>query len=164
MPRVAALQREQAIGRFTAGNDPQALSVTFNRHVSTTYKLCHRFQASGSTSDAPPSGRPRAATPWQDRHIVQVHLPDRFQTAEETGRNVVCNHRASISGQTVPRRLTKRNRQNCRPARRPVLTQRHHQARLQWAQAHVGWTWRQWQNVLISNEKLLLHQPCKWAC
>nr|KAG5692720.1 hypothetical protein BaRGS_033831 [Batillaria attramentaria] len=41
---------------------------------------------------------------------------------------------------------------NCRPARGPVLTVRHRQARLEWAQGHVNCNNVRWQNVLFSDE------------
>nr|KAG5689767.1 hypothetical protein BaRGS_031168 [Batillaria attramentaria] len=41
---------------------------------------------------------------------------------------------------------------NCRPARGPVLTVRHRQARLQWAQGHLNWNNVRWHNVLFSDE------------
>nr|KAG5689482.1 hypothetical protein BaRGS_021029 [Batillaria attramentaria] len=39
-----------------------------------------------------------------------------------------------------------------RTARGPVLTVRHRQARLQWAQGHLNWNNVRWQNVLFSDE------------
>ena len=39
-----------------------------------------------------------------------------------------------------------------RPARRPVLTARHRQQRLQWARQHQHWTWRQWRNIFFTDE------------
>nr|CAH7713528.1 unnamed protein product [Callosobruchus chinensis] len=39
-----------------------------------------------------------------------------------------------------------------RPLRVPLLTARHHTARLQWAKAHHDWLLPQWRNVLFSDE------------
>ena len=33
-----------------------------------------------------------------------------------------------------------------------MLTARHRQQRLQWAQKRLNWNWRQWQNVLFTDE------------
>nr|CAH7713901.1 unnamed protein product [Callosobruchus chinensis] len=38
------------------------------------------------------------------------------------------------------------------PLRVPLLTARHHTARLQWARAHQGWLLSQWRNLLFSDE------------
>lgn len=152
MPRLTPEQRARAVGRLEAGDDAQVVAVAFNCHVSTIYRLQQRFQTTGSTADAPRRGRPRVTTARQDRFIFRNHLGERFETAEETARTLVGNHQHPISGQTVRRRLVENHLYNRRPALGPVLTRRHRHARLQWAQARVNWTWRQWQHVLFTDE------------
>ncbi|KAK7093744.1 hypothetical protein V1264_007439 [Littorina saxatilis] len=139
MPRLTPEQRERAVGRLSAGDDPEAVAVAFNVHLSTVYRLQQRFVNTGSTADTQRSGRPRVTTQRQDRQILRHHLRNRFHTANETARNTVGNHQRLISGQTIRRRLAGRDLQNCRPARGPVLTQRHRMAR----QDHINWNWRQ---------------------
>ncbi|KAK7106741.1 hypothetical protein V1264_017962 [Littorina saxatilis] len=152
MPRSTPEQRERAVGRLSAGDDPEAVAVAFNVHLSTVYRLQQRFVNTGSTADTQRSGRPRVTTQRQDRQILRHHLRNRFHTANDTARNTVGNHQGLISGQTVRRRLAERHLQHCRPARGPVLTQRHRMARQQWAQDHINWNWRQWRNILFTDE------------
>lgn len=152
MPRLTTAQRERVLGRLEAGDDPQAVAVAFNCHISTVYRVLSRYRATGTTADAQRSGRPRVTTQRQDRHLFQTHIRNRFLSAEETARTTIGTHAAPISGQTVRRRLMERRLHNCRPARGPVLTLRHRRARLQWAQNHVNWTWRQWRHVLFTDE------------
>ncbi|KAK7103623.1 hypothetical protein V1264_018489 [Littorina saxatilis] len=152
MPRLTPEQRERAMGRLLAGDDPEAVAVAFNVHLSTVYRLQQRFVNTGSTADTQRSGRPRVTTQRQDRQILRHHLRNRFHTANKTARNTVGNHQRPISGQTIRRRLAERDLQNCRPARGPVLTQKHRMARQQWAQDHINWNWRQWRHILFTDE------------
>ena len=146
MPRLTPAERERAVGLLTAGE------VSFNVYLETIYRLQQRFTATGVTDDRPRTGRPRVTTQRQDRHIFHHHVRDRFQTANETGRNTLGNHQRPISGHTVQRRLAERDLENWRPARVPVLTRRHRLARLQWARNHANWNWRQWRTILFTDE------------
>ena len=152
MPRLTPAERERAVGLLTAGEDPRAVAVAFNVHLATIYRLQQRFTATGVTDDRPRTGRPRVTTQRQDCHIFRHHVRDRFQTANETGRNTLGNHQRLISGQTVRRRLAERDLENRRPARVLVLTRRHRLARLQWARNHANWNWRQWRTILFTDE------------
>ena len=73
MPRLTAAQREWAIGRLTAGDNPQTVAAAFNIYFTTVYRLQQRFVARGVTDDRPRSGRPRVTTPRQDRQIFRRH-------------------------------------------------------------------------------------------
>ena len=152
MPRLTAAQRERAIGHLEVGETAEAVAATFQCHISAIYRLQHRFLTTGATADAQRSGRPRVTTPRQDRHIFRNHVQDPFRTAAETARTIIGTHQAPISRQTASRRLHSRELRNCRPARGPVLTVRHRQARLQWAQDHLNWNNVRWQHVLFSDE------------
>ena len=152
MPRLAAAQRERAIGRLTAGDDPQTVAAAFNVHFTTVYRLQQRFAARGVTDDRPRSGRPRITTPRQDRQIFRNHQRACFLTASESAQRTIGRHQAPISSDTVRRRLRARDLRNCRPARVPVLTRRHRLARLQWARNHANWNWRQWRTVVFTDE------------
>nr|KAG5705303.1 hypothetical protein BaRGS_010754 [Batillaria attramentaria] len=75
MPRLTSAQRERAIGRLQSGDTPEAVAATFQCHISTIYRLQHRFVTTGATADAQRSGRPRVTTPRQDRlQWAQGHL------------------------------------------------------------------------------------------
>ncbi|KAK7099853.1 hypothetical protein V1264_022900 [Littorina saxatilis] len=152
MPRLTPEQRERAVGRLSAGDDPEAVAVAFNVHLSTVYRLQQRFVNIGSTADAQRSGRPRVTTQRQDRQILRHHLRNRFHTANETARNTVGNHQRpiiSVDRQSAEDLLSETSK-TAVPL--PVLTQRHRMARQQWAQDHINWNWRQWRNILFTDE------------
>nr|KAG5693248.1 hypothetical protein BaRGS_000830 [Batillaria attramentaria] len=106
----------------------------------------------------------------EDHQIHLKHLPPNVITATEKKKNgslQVSIESASLVGPVVgsifgasgliavsvfAAAFVIRGLRNCRPARGPVLTVRHRQARLQWAQGHLNWNNVRWQNVLFSDE------------
>lgn len=152
MPRLSANQREQAIGRLQAGQHAQVVANAFNVHVSTIHRLQHRYNTTNTTADRDRSGRPRVTTPRQDRFIHRQHLRDRFRPASVTARETIGAGRRPISADTVRRRLTTNNLCCRRPARGPILTAHHRQARLQWATQHRHWRHQQWRSIIFSDE------------
>ena len=101
MPPLRAAAREIAIGRLQAGQ--RQSDVALNVSQSTISRLWNRFQQSGSTADAPRSGRPRVTTPAHDRFIRLRHLCNRFLSAQSTVQALPGNQR--ISRHTVRNRI-----------------------------------------------------------
>ena len=63
MPPLRAAAKENAIGRLQAGQRQADVAHALNMSQSTISRLWNRFRQSGSTADAPRSGRPRVTTP-----------------------------------------------------------------------------------------------------
>ena len=148
MPRLNQNQRIQTLTMLARGDNDSIVSRAFGCHRNTIIRLRQRFQQTGGVADRRRPGSPRVTNPRTDRFITLTHLRRRFQTATSSARQY------GISKQTVLRRL-RQARQPIRP-RRPyleqVLTARHRDARLQWAQRHFRWGRQQWAHVLFSDE------------
>lgn len=158
MPRLSTEDRIRLRGHLEAGVSPRRVAAAFNVHLSTVYRLQERLQATGSTADRLRSGRPRVTTARQDRFIVRQHLQNRFQAATVTASNLPGGAPQRVASNTVRRRLAEQGLASRRPARGPVLTQRHRQARLQWAQARINWRGQQWGRVIFTDEsRFCLH-------
>lgn len=158
MPRLSPAERENALGRLQAGQSATEVAHALNVSPSTICRLWTRFQRTGSSADAPRSGRPRVTTPAQDRFIRLRHLRNRFLPASSTVQ--ACAGVRRISDQTVRNRLHAAGLRAYRPLRGNVLTGRHRQARLQWATQHRRWTLlNHWRHVWFSDEsQFLLHR------
>ena len=154
MLHLSDAQRHEALGMLRANATVSAVARAFNVKRDTIQKLRIRFQASGSVSDTPRSGRPRVTTAVEDNRIRVTHLRDRFQTASKTARE--WPGRRPISRFTVRRRLKAHGIVARQPARRTRLLQRHRQARLNWARLHRRWLNRQWNTVIFSDESRFL--------
>ena len=158
MPRLTAAQRERAIGRLTAGEDPQTVAAAFNVHFTTVYRLQQRFAARGVTDDRPRSRRPRVTTPRQDRQIFHNHQRDRFLTASETAQRTIGHHQAPISSDTSA------SQTSCtRPAELPSSSSASPHSQIPSARNHANWNWRQWRTVVFTDESVL-RQQCRRSC
>ncbi len=138
MPRLRAQERERAIGMLTAGMSAREVARRLHCCHSSVVRLQQRYLATGTTSDRPRSGQPRITTGGQDRCIRQLHLQNWFQPAAATSREIV-GTRGFVSEHTVRRRLQTSGLTARRPYVGPILTRRHRQQRLQWAQQRQNW-------------------------
>ena len=131
------------------GRTQDQVARRFNVSRSTIARLVQRVRATGTFADRPRSGAPRVTSVRQDNYIRQRHLRDRFLMAESTSRLVIGNRRVPVSRYTIRRRLFARGIRCRRPLRGQILTARHRQRRLLWAQNHQV---QRWQNVVFSDE------------
>ena len=149
MPRLSNVDRERAIGMLNAGRSKRYVAGVFGCSRWTIHKLWNRLQQTGSTSDRPRPGRQKVTTPAQDRRIRTLHLRNRQKTATSTSNELF---RGQVSAQTVRRRLHAFNIRARRPYVGPILRRNHRQLRLLWAQQHLRWTQRQWNQIMFSDE------------
>ena len=75
MPRLTAAHRERAIGRLTAGDDPQTVAAAFNVHFTTVYRLQQRF----ARSDWWSTKKRKASS-----HYPKARSPDLSQSSERS--------------------------------------------------------------------------------
>ena len=150
MPRLSENERLWAIGMLEAGSSQRDVARQFNVHRNTIWCLWQRWQQTNAVRDHPRSGRPRVTNNRQDNWIRTTHLRNRFQPATVTARSIPGLRR--ISSQAVCRRLRCAGIVARRPARRPILTGNHRQARLQWCRQRLRWTDMQLGQVLFTDE------------
>lgn len=149
MPRLSNVQRERAIGMLQTGTSVAEVARTMGCSRRTVYDLQTRLQQTGTTADRPRPGRPRVTSHAEDRQIVLRHLRNRFLTATSTRNELF---RGRLSAQTVRNRLRTAHLQARRPYCGPILTQLHRRQRQLWAQRHLRWTQRNWNQVVFSDE------------
>ena len=150
MPRLTENHRLRAVGMLEAGMAQNEVARHFGVHRNTISSRWRRFQQNANTRDLPRTGRPRVTSRQQDNHIRLIHLRNRFQTASLTARSIPDLRR--ISSRTVRNRLREHNIRPRRPAIRPVLLQRHRQARLAWCRQHLRYRRQDWDGVLFTDE------------
>lgn len=113
-------------------------------------------------TDAPRSGRPKAQTAMVANFISQKVRRDRY------GREKSCADLAgelrkegiSLSAMTVWRVLKRAGFRKTKPTRKPGLTKKMRNERLEWCRRHESWTLDDWKNVIWSDETsvVLLHR------
>ena len=156
MPRLRIDQRNVVLGMLCCNASIAHIERTFNHTRCTIYKFIGRQNATGRVQDRTRTGQPRKITAAQDRYIRTLHLRDRFRTAALTSRQF---RGASMSRQTVDRRLKAFWIVCRRPAKRCQLLPHHMQARLRWCRLHRKMTMRQWNRVIFSDESRFLIAP-----
>ncbi|KAK7101734.1 hypothetical protein V1264_020071 [Littorina saxatilis] len=157
MSQLNASVRENALGRLQAGQSQSEVARALRVSQSTISRLWHRFQHGGSSAPAPRSGRPRVTTQAQDRYILVTHLRHRFQSASVTARALPGGRHISV--QTVRNHLHTTGIHAYRQLRGNVLTCRHCQASMQWANQHLQWTLaNNRRHVVFSDESYFLLQ------
>src|SRR5277367_1438836 len=113
---------------------------------------CQRFVRYGKkvASRKRKCGRKRCCDDDDDNTITQMSLRNRFLTASDIHRQEVLN--SNISVWTIRRRLKEKSVMARTPAIKCLLTENHKQKRLQWANAKADWTYRNWKNIVFSDE------------
>lgn len=149
MARLTNAERERAIGMILAGTSKIDIARLFGCSHVTIHALWNRYQQTGSVADRQRPGRPRVTTPREDRRIRLTHLRNRYQTARSTSRILFGGR---VSEKTVRNRLRINNLRCRRPYKGTILTRRHRDVRLRWAQNRVVWNQRRWNGVLFSDE------------
>jgi hypothetical protein len=99
-------------------------------------------------SDSRRSGRPRATTPKQDKKIVSLANEEIFITSRDI-HNKLKRKRIDINERTVRRRLHEAGAKFSRPLSKPLLTDKHRNNRLKWAQAQTA---TNWDHVIFTDE------------
>ena len=152
MGRLSFANRNRVVGLLQAGTPKRHVARLMNCSTRTIHTLWNRFPQGQGLEDLPRSGRPPVTTPNQDRYIRLQHARRRFTPATVTARKTVGTHNRRISPQTVRRRLAATRMFARRPYKGPILTRRHRQNRLAWANNHRGWGRQQWRQVFFTDE------------
>lgn len=151
MPRLTPPERERAIGMLQSGTSSREIARRLHCSHTTILRLNTRFTQTGSTRDRPRPGQRRVTTARQDRQIVRDHLRDRTRPATTTAAQVQ-GRRGYIHPNTVRNRLHATGLHARRPYVGPILTDRHRNARFDWANRHRNWRLQQWHGVVFSDE------------
>ncbi|GFX28388.1 transposable element Tc3 transposase [Trichonephila clavipes] len=100
-----AFTRDRIIGRLEEGRSVTSVTAEFGINHSIVSRLWRQFQTTGTAIRGFSSGRPRGATPADDRYIVLQARRNRRQTAGEIARHTTQTTGRPISRFTVARRL-----------------------------------------------------------
>lgn len=158
MPRGLYLSedvRSLIIKKFQDGEKQIEIAKQLRLHRSVVCKTIKLFNARGTIKSAKKCGRPRKSTAQTDRLLMRLSRGDPFKTAVDLSSEMP---EPKLSVQTIRRRLTEQGLYGRRPAKKPFISAKNRQRRLQFALDHRDWTPQKWKNVLFSDEsKFNLH-------
>ena len=97
-------------------------------------------------------GRPRKTTTREDKLIIRMSKSNPRLNSVQIHADINTNHGLRVSSRTVQRRLCSAGLNGRRPVKKPLISLKNKQHRLEWAKERVGWTAEQWRKVLWSDE------------
>lgn len=175
-PEVARL-----ITLLDEGNSQRDVAIRMGVSQSVVSRAYARYRETNEYNRRSGQGRHRVTTVRDDRAIVRQvrrepflnansvarNFPNRVQLQQQRQRQRQRQQVRMISSRTVINRLRETGLNARHPNRVPMLTMRHRRARLAYANAHRAWTFRQWGNVLFTDEsRFALHgsdrRPLVW--
>nr|CAH7747251.1 unnamed protein product [Callosobruchus chinensis] len=153
MPRneLSAFDRTRIIALWQKGLSRHQIANRLNVVRSAIGRTIRRYEETGEVNSRPRTGRPTVRTRREDRYIVQLARRERSVTVPVLRSQFQRTFNRVISTATIRRRVLASGLRCRRPLRVPLLTARHHTARLQWARAHQDWLLPQWRSVLFSD-------------
>lgn len=157
--KLTAEQCHLALARLRTGSRQVDVARALGVSQSVISRLLARHQATGSVQERPRAGAPRATDRNDDQYIRTYALRHRTVTSSTLQDRLRQFRGTRVSRQTIRNRLHRFNLNGRRPLRVTPLSQRHRQARLAWARAHVRWTLQDWSKVLFTDEsRITLHR------
>ena len=151
MPRLTTEQRAEVIVRKQQGQSYTAIAAMFNMSRTAVINLVKKQRESGSVLDRSKSGRRRATTVRQDRHIVRASMRNRRLTAVDLQQQLAASG-TCITARTVRNRLREVGLHGRIAAKKPLLSKTNKKKRMEFAKRYRNWTADDWKGVLWSDE------------
>jgi len=118
----------------------------------TVSRLARKLEAGQSLENSASPGRPPKLSDRAKREIVRKSKSNRKLTAVDISKDLVDNFDTQISRQTVSRVLCDAGLPGRRAAKKPLLTQKQMDKRMEWAQKYKHWSATDWEYVVWSDE------------
>lgn len=142
----------RALELLCNGHSQRHVAGRFNVSLGSINRLWQRFRETGRSTRRPGQGRHRITSQEEDRYIRILACRNRQSSARSLATSFRDASHHALSDQTIRNRLHEAGMHARRPAARPILSQRHREARLSFSQEHVGWSMDQWAPVLFTDE------------
>lgn len=113
-----------------------------------------------------PGGRPQKLSPTNLHYAQRLITTGKADTAPDVVKHLAKVTSSTVSAQSMRRYLRKLGMKAVVKAKKPLLTQRHKKARLEFAEAHQHWTLEDWKKVIWSDETKINYlgsDKRKWA-
>lgn len=143
--------RDKIVSLHKAGLGYKAISKKLQENVSTVGAIVRKWKAHNSTVNRQRSGAPRKISPRAESKLIrQVRNNPRI-----TRQELVDDLKGSgiaVTKRTITNTLRRNDLKSCRARKVPLLKKMHVQARLKFANDHLGDSDEAWKKVLWSDE------------
>lgn len=156
---MARITHDQRVRIVTLKNDAgwtlRQLADRFGVNRRSIQRLLAKHREHQSVDDLPHPRRPKLSNERDDGVLIRMSEAAPTQVARQLRQRWSVEHHIQASVATVKRRLIQAGLRGRIAKRKPLLTQRHKDRRLAWAQLHRDWTEEHWRRCLFSDESPL---------
>ena len=155
MPRgeeISEAIRNQTVGIRKCDKSFVWIGEQFDLEPDTVRKIYNRWEATGTCTNAPRSGRPTILNKHDVRRLKAYIITDR-ETRREPLKELVQHCNLDISTKTLSRTISDIIGMGRRVERkRCFLTKQQQKNRLEFAKKHIHWTLEEWRRVAFTDE------------
>lgn len=147
--------RSAVINLYRSGMAPKFISEQLQMSIKTVYWVIARYKnnSSGVLEDAPRSGRPSIITPKIRINVIKQIETGESTSAKETASTIIkFGLIKSLSPSTVRNILRDDGMYTIKKMKKPLLSDSHKKARLEWCLNHQLFTEEDWLKVIFSDE------------
>ena len=128
------------------------ISEKVKRSKSVVGRVVKSYNDTGQIVSAFKTGRPRKTSAREDRIMQRMSLKERFKSCTEIKRVMNSTPFVNMSRETVSRRLQEIGLFNRTPRKKPLVSSKNTNKRLEFANRYVIWTYENWAKVFFSDE------------
>lgn len=154
--QLSAALCNRIVGMRQAGSSQGQIARTYRITQGAVSKILKRHRETGLTTPRPRSGRPKKTTERHDRYLLRLCRNGRTRPSSQLRADWMRFTNVPVTTRLVNYRLLNAGYLARRPVRKPLLQQRHRQARLAWARGHLNWRVGHWEHVVFSDESRFL--------
>lgn len=141
--------RGRIVGMRESGRSIRNIGHDLGISKTTVSLWVKRWEEEGNLNNRPKGRPPRKTTAEQDRRIVEAAENSPMKNAVALREEL----QLDVSAETVRRRLHAEGIHHRTPATKQLLTARHREGRLRFAEAHVQEDLDYWARVIFTDEK-----------
>ena len=154
--RHLAVEEKQTILNLSKkGFSSREIGEFVDRSYRTVIYVIKCFEERQNLLPLPRSGRPRISTKKDDRRLLRNYKSDKKKTA----RKLQDEWHIDACSQTIRNRLTEQGLNNYSTTKKPQLSSKNVQQRLEFCKKYESWTVEDWNTVVFSDETNIQAEP-----
>lgn len=148
MPQLTEKQKYEIVILREQNRSIRYIAKYMNINAKAVTRWLNRYKNTDSIKRKPGSGRRKKTSKEEDNEIISKIDNNNVHTIKDI-QKILSEKSIDISKSTIRRRLNENDIIYTNPTRKPLLTARHRELRLNWA---LNNTSTNWENVLFSDE------------
>ena len=148
-------EKQTILNLSKKGFSSREIGEFVDRSYRTVIYVIKCFDERQNLLPLPRSGRPRISTKKDDRRLLRNYKSDKKKTA----RKLQDEWHIDACSQTIRNRLTEQGLNNYSTTKKPQLSSKNVQQRLEFCKKYESWTVEDWNTVVFSDETNIQAEP-----